>query len=41
MGPNAAALGFETAIALLACLYILDMLTMWLLIPGQSGRELA
>jgi MFS family permease len=41
VGAIAAALGFETAIALLACLYILDMLAMWLLIPGQSGRELA
>lgn len=41
VGAIAAALGFETAIALLACLYLVDMLAMWLLIPAQSGRELA
>jgi MFS family permease len=41
VGAIAASLGFETAIALLACLYVLDMLAMWLLIPAQAGRELA
>jgi benzoate transport len=41
VGAIAASLGFETAIALLACLYILDMLAMLLLIPAQGGRELA
>jgi MFS family permease len=41
VGAIAASLGFDTAIALLACLYVLDMVTMWLLIPAQGGRELA
>jgi len=41
VGAIAASFGFETAIALLACLYVLDMLAMWLLIPAQGGRELA
>jgi MFS family permease len=41
VGAIAASFGFETAIALLACLYVLDMLAMLLLIPAQSGRELA
>src|SRR6202167_5031224 len=35
VGAIAAALGFETAIALLATLYILDILAMWLLIPER------
>lgn len=37
----AAALGFDTAIALLALLYMLDILAMWLLIPERRGVELA
>jgi len=41
VGAIAVSFGFETAIALLACLYLLDMLAMWLLIPTQDGRELA
>jgi len=41
VGAVAAALGFETAIALLALLYLLDILAMWLLIPERRGEELA
>lgn len=37
----AAAHGFDTAIALLALLYLLDILAMWLLIPERKGAELA
>ncbi|MBR0641646.1 MFS transporter [Roseomonas hellenica] len=37
----AAAHGFETAIAMLALLYLLDILAMWLLIPERKGAELA
>jgi MFS family permease len=36
----AAAYGFDTAIALLALLYIADMLAFWLLIPDRRGAEL-
>jgi MFS family permease len=36
----AAAYGFDTAIALLVLLYILDLLAFWLLIPDRSGAEL-
>jgi len=36
----AAAYGFDTAIALLALLYIVDVLAFWLLIPDRSGAEL-
>ncbi|SDN54956.1 MFS transporter [Afipia sp. GAS231] len=36
----AASWGFETAIALLALLYIADMLAFWLLIPDRRGAEL-
>lgn len=32
--------GFETAIAMLALLYVLDMLAMWLLIPERRGSAL-
>ena len=32
--------GFETAIALLAVLYIIDMIAMWALIPERKGAEL-
>lgn len=41
VGAVAAAYGFETAIALLALLYILDILAMWFLIPERRGAELA
>ncbi|MBP0493668.1 MFS transporter [Roseomonas sp. SG15] len=37
----AATQGFETAIAALAALYVLDMLALWLLIPERRGAELA
>jgi len=40
VGAIAAAYGFQTAIALLAALYILDLLAMWLLIPEKRGAEL-
>jgi MFS family permease len=33
--------GFDTAIALLALIYLLDMLAMWLLIPERRGSALA
>jgi len=36
----AAAYSFETAIALLATLYVLDILAMWLLIPERRGAQL-
>ena len=32
--------GFETAIALLAVLYVVDMVAMWALIPERKGTEL-
>lgn len=41
VGAVAAAFGFDTAIALLALLYLLDILAMWLLIPERRGEELA
>ena len=41
VGAVAAAYGFETAIALLALLYVLDILAMWFLIPERRGAELA
>ena len=40
VGAIAAAYSFETAIALLATLYILDILAMWLLIPERRGAQL-
>jgi MFS family permease len=36
----AASWGFDTAIALLALLYIVDILVFWLLIPDRRGAEL-
>ena len=36
----AASWGFDTAIALLALLYITDILVFWLLIPDRRGAEL-
>jgi MFS family permease len=41
VGAIAMAMGFETAIALLALLYLLDILAMWLLIPERKGSELS
>jgi benzoate transport len=40
VGAIAAAYSFETAIALLAALYVLDILAMWLLIPERRGAQL-
>src|SRR5215468_627038 len=40
VGLAAAAHGFEFAISMLALLYILDLITMWLLIPERRGAEL-
>jgi MFS family permease len=40
VGAIAAAYSFETAIGLLATLYILDILAMWFLIPERRGAEL-
>ena len=40
VGALAAAYGFQTAIALLATLYVLDLIAMWLLIPERRGAEL-
>ncbi|MGB7122597.1 MAG: MFS transporter [Bradyrhizobium sp.] len=39
VGAIAAAYSFETAIALLATLYVLDILAMWLLIPERRGAQ--
>jgi MFS family permease len=41
VGFVAASVGFETAIALLAVLYAVDILAMWLLIPERRGAALA
>lgn len=41
VGAIAAAYSFEVAIALLATLYVLDIIAMWLLIPERRGVELA
>ena len=41
IGVVAGAYGFETSIALLAALYVLDLLAMWLLIPERRGAALA
>ncbi|WP_342363298.1 MFS transporter [Terrarubrum flagellatum] len=41
VGAVASAYGFETAIALLAILYVLDIFAMWLLIPERRGVALA
>jgi MFS family permease len=40
VGAIASAYSFETAIALLAALYVLDILAMWLLIPERRGAQL-
>lgn len=40
VGAIAASYGFETAIALLATLYLLDIAALWLLIPERCGAEL-
>jgi MFS family permease len=41
VGAVAATVGFDVAIALMAVLYLLDILTMWLLIPERKGAALA
>jgi MFS family permease len=41
VGAIAGLYGFETAIALLSLLYILDILAMWLLIPERRGAALS
>ncbi len=41
VGFVAAAVGFDIAIALLAVLYVIDILAMWLLIPERRGAALA
>ena len=41
VGYVASQYSFETAIALLATLYGLDLIAMWLLIPERRGAELA
>jgi MFS family permease len=40
VGAVATAKGFEFAITLLAVLYVVDLITMWLLIPERRGAEL-
>jgi hypothetical protein len=40
VGIVAATHGFEVAIAMLAALYMLDILAMWLLIPERRGAQL-
>jgi MFS family permease len=40
VGTVAASYGFETAIALLALLYIVDLAAFWVLIPDRRGAEL-
>jgi MFS family permease len=41
VGTIASSFGFETAIALLAVLYVLDIIALWLLIPERKGQALA
>jgi hypothetical protein len=41
VGLAASARGFEVAISALALLYVVDLVTMWLLIPERRGAELA
>ena len=41
VGALSLAYGFETAIALLAILYVVDIIALWLLIPERRGVELA
>ena len=40
VGAIASAYSFETAIAMLAALYVVDLLAMWLLIPERRGAQL-
>lgn len=40
VGLAASAKGFEFAITMLALLYVVDLITMWLLIPERRGAEL-
>jgi hypothetical protein len=40
VGLAASARGFEFAITMLALLYVIDLITMWLLIPERRGVEL-
>ena len=40
VGAIASAYSFQTAIALLATLYVLDIVVMWLLIPERRGVPL-
>jgi MFS family permease len=40
VGLAASAKGFEFAITMLALLYVIDLITMWLLIPERRGAEL-
>jgi MFS family permease len=40
VGLAAASHGFEFAISMLALLYVVDLVTMWLLIPERRGAEL-
>ncbi len=41
VGAITVSYGFDTAIALLAMLYVLDMVALWLLIPERRGSALA
>jgi MFS family permease len=41
VGAIAASYSFEVAIGLLATIYVLDVIAMWLLIPERCGAELA
>jgi MFS family permease len=41
VGAIATSLGFQTAIALLAVLYLIDIVALWLLIPERKGQALA
>ena len=41
VGLVATAYSFETAIGMLAALYVLDILAMWFLIPERRGAQLA
>ncbi|MCZ0738532.1 MFS transporter [Phreatobacter sp. AB_2022a] len=41
VGALSLAYGFETAIAMLAILYVVDIVALWLLIPERRGAELA
>jgi benzoate transport len=41
VGAITVSYGFDTAIALLATLYVLDMVALWLLIPERRGSALA